>query len=325
MKNSINLETFFKKNIVIIICAIICTALWGSAFPCIKLGYQLFNIKSRDVFSQILFAGIRFLLAGILVILINIITDKKFPIPKREAIKGITLLGFVQTTLEYVFFYIGLSYASSFKGAIINPTSTFMMVILAHFVYKNDKLNLQKIIGCSIGFIGIIIVNLGSSATSSDNHFLGESLLFLSAFAFAIGSIISKQVTQIEKNPMTVTGYQLSIGGFILIALGILGNGKINFTSTSALLLLLYLSFLSAVAFSLWTTLFKYNPVGKISIYNFLTPIFGTFLSAIILSEDVFKLKNFIALILVCLGIYIVSKTKDKSQDNTNDEKIYDL
>lgn len=298
---------FFQKNTGIIICAVICTTLWGSAFPCVKLGYDLFQIGADDIFSKILFAGGRFFLAGIFVLIITTFLLKRFPTLKKESLKGIALLGFVETTLEYVFFYIGLSYASSFKGAILNPTSTFMMVILAHFIYKDDRLNFKKSLGCIVGFIGIIIVNL-TGEIDSQISFLGEGFLLISAFAFALGTIISKEVTKTEDNPMIVTGYQLLIGGAILIILGLVGGGRLSFVSTNAILLFLYLASLSSIAFSLWTTLFKYNPVGKISIYNFLTPIFGTILSAVILSEDVFNLRNLVALALVCLGIYIVNK-----------------
>lgn len=305
-------KNFFQKNINIIICCIFCTALWGSAFPCVKLGYELFNISVDDIFSKILFAGWRFFLAGIIVLLITACIQKKFPKLKKEAIKSVVILGFIQTTLEYIFFYIGLSYASGFKGAILNPTSTFMMVILAHFFYKDDKLTFRKTLGCIVGFLGIIIVNL-SGDVNSQSSFLGEGCLIISALAFAIGSIISKEATKIESNPMIVTGYQLLIGGFILIVFGLIGGGKLHVTSTSAFMLFLYLALLSSIAFSLWTTLFKYNPVSKVSIFNFLTPIFGTILSALILSEDVFNLKNISALILVCFGIYIVNKPKTKN------------
>ena len=305
-------KNFFQKNINIIICCIFCTALWGSAFPCVKLGYELFNISVDDIFSKILFAGWRFFLAGIIVLLITASIQKKFPKLKKEAIKSVVILGFIQTTLEYIFFYIGLSYASGFKGAILNPTSTFMMVILAHFFYKDDKLTFRKTLGCIVGFLGIIIVNL-SGDVNSQSSFLGEGCLIISALAFAIGSIISKEATKIESNPMIVTGYQLLIGGFILIVFGLIGGGKLQVTSTSAFMLFLYLALLSSIAFSLWTTLFKYNPVSKVSIFNFLTPIFGTILSALILSEDVFNLKNISALILVCFGIYIVNKPKTKN------------
>lgn len=305
-------KNFFQKNINIVICCIFCTALWGSAFPCVKLGYELFNISVDDIFSKILFAGWRFFLAGIIVLLITACIQKKFPKLKKEAIKSVVILGFIQTTLEYIFFYIGLSYASEFKGAILNPTSTFMMVILAHFFYKDDKLTFRKTLGCIVGFLGIIIVNL-SGDVNSQSSFLGEGCLIISALAFAIGSIISKEATKIESNPMIVTGYQLLIGGFILIVFGLIGGGKLQVTSTSAFMLFLYLALLSSIAFSLWTTLFKYNPVSKVSIFNFLTPIFGTILSALILSEDVFNLKNISALILVCFGIYIVNKPKTKN------------
>lgn len=305
-------KNFFQKNINIIICCIFCTALWGSAFPCVKLGYELFNISVDDIFSKILFAAWRFFLAGIIVLLITACIQKKFPKLKKEAIKSVVILGFIQTTLEYIFFYIGLSYASGFKGAILNPTSTFMMVILAHFFYKDDKLTFRKTLGCIVGFLGIIIVNL-SGDVNSQSSFLGEGCLIISALAFAIGSIISKEATKIESNPMIVTGYQLLIGGFILIVFGLIGGGKLQVTSTSAFMLFLYLALLSSIAFSLWTTLFKYNPVSKVSIFNFLTPIFGTILSALILSEDVFNLKNISALILVCFGIYIVNKPKTKN------------
>ena len=127
---------FFQKNINIVICSIFCTALWGSAFPCVKLGYELFNIGVDDTFSKILFAGWRFFLAGILVLLIATCMQKKFPKLKKESVKGIALLGFVETTLEYVFFYIGLSYASGFKGAILNPTSTISPCICTRLYNK---------------------------------------------------------------------------------------------------------------------------------------------------------------------------------------------
>ena len=49
--------------------AALCCFLWGSATPAIKIGYQLFSIDSADTSSIIVFAGTRFLLAGILVVL----------------------------------------------------------------------------------------------------------------------------------------------------------------------------------------------------------------------------------------------------------------
>jgi len=301
-----NEKDIFQKNSVILSLALLCTLLWGSAYPSIKIGYSLFSIGENDIFGKLLFAGNRFALAGILVILLTWIIQKKFPLPKRQALGPIALLGFIQTTLEYLFFYIGLSHTTGVKGSILNATATFIAVILAHFVYSDDKLNTQKVLGCIIGFMGIVIINLGGEFGSGFS-FTGEGFIILAAASFAIGSLISKEAAKREDS-MIVTGWQLLFGGILLIIVGVLGGAKFSIPSTEAMLLLFYLALLSSVAFTLWTMLLKHNNVGKVSIYNFLTPIFGVFLSAIFLKESIWHWKNLLALILVCIGIYIVNR-----------------
>ncbi|WP_346890406.1 DMT family transporter [Clostridium sp. UBA1056] len=301
-----NEKDIFQKNSVILSLALLCTLLWGSAYPSIKIGYSLFSIGENDIFGKLLFAGNRFALAGILVILLTWIIQKKFPLPKRQALGPIALLGFIQTTLEYLFFYIGLSHTTGVKGSILNATATFIAVILAHFVYSDDKLNTQKVLGCIIGFMGIVIINLGGEFGSGFS-FTGEGFIILAAASFAIGSLISKEAAKREDS-MIVTGWQLLFGGILLVIIGVLGGAKFSIPSTEAMLLLFYLAILSSVAFTLWTMLLKHNNVGKVSIYNFLTPIFGVFLSAIFLKESIWHWKNLLALVLVCIGIYIVNR-----------------
>lgn len=301
-----NEKDIFQKNSVILSLALLCTLLWGSAYPSIKIGYSLFSISENDIFGKLLFAGNRFALAGILVLLLTWIIQKKLPLPKRQALGPIALLGFIQTTLEYLFFYIGLSHTTGVKGSILNATATFIAVILAHFVYSDDKLNTQKVLGCIIGFMGIVIINLGGEFGSGFS-FTGEGFIILAAASFAIGSLISKEAAKREDS-MIVTGWQLLFGGILLIIVGVLGDAKFSIPSTEAMLLLFYLAILSSVAFTLWTMLLKHNNVGKVSIYNFLTPIFGVFLSAIFLKESIWHWKNLLALVLVCIGIYIVNR-----------------
>lgn len=308
-----NEEGIFQKNSVILSLALLCTLLWGSAYPSIKIGYSLFAIGENDIFNKLLFAGNRFALAGILVLSLTWIIQKKFPTPKKEALGHIALLGFIQTTLEYLFFYIGLSHTTGVKGSILNGTATFMAVILAHFVYSDDKLNAQKILGCIVGFIGVVIINLGGEFGSGFT-FTGEGFIILAAASFAIGSLISKEAAKREDS-MIVTGWQLLFGGVLLIIVGVLGGAKFSMPSAAAMLLLLYLALLSSVAFTLWTMLLKHNNVGKVSIYNFLTPVFGVFLSAIFLKESIWHFKNLVALILVCIGIYIVNKPNKFKND----------
>ena len=113
--------------------ALLCTLLWGSAFPSVKTGYALFGIGD-DAYSKLFFAGWRFMLAGVAVLAVSAVLNKKLIFPKRSLWKGILLLGFVQTTLQYVFFYIGLSHTTGVKGSVITAMSTFLAVGASHFL-----------------------------------------------------------------------------------------------------------------------------------------------------------------------------------------------
>ena len=203
-----------------------------------------------------------------------------------------------------------MTYTTGVKGSIVNGTSTFFSIILAHLLYKNDKLNFNKILGCAIGFSGVVLVNLtgGTSALLGGFSFKGEGFIMIAAFMLSVSSLYSKKISQ-NKDAYTVTGYQLAIGGLILTIIGyILGGNLTNFNIKSTVLLI-YMASLSAIAFALWSQLLKYNKVGVISVFNFLIPVFGTILSAIILKENIFDIKILVALLLVCTGIYLVYKS----------------
>lgn len=301
-------EHFFKKPLNIFLIAVLCTLLWGSAFPGVKIGYELLEIATDDLASKILFAGCRFGLAGVFTLLFAVASERKFVFPTRKNIGGITLVGLIQTTLQYIFFYIGLSYTTGVKGSILNATSTFMIVVLAHFAYKDDKITAKKAAGCFLGFAGVIMVNLGGDRFAGFS-FLGEGCILLSALTFALGSLVSKNVAA-KGTPVTITAYQLMIGGAALILIGLVFGGRITIPSIEALLLFLYLALLSSVAFALWTALLKYNPVGKISIFNFLTPVFGSILSVLFLPDQGFNINIVFALILACAGIILVNRDK---------------
>jgi len=295
-----------RKNIVLL--ATLCCILWGSAYPSIKIGYSLFNIN--DLGSKLVFAGYRFALAGMFILSLEIITKRDGIVFSKKQFGQLTLLGLTQTAFQYIFFYIGLSYTTGVRGSIINGTGTFVSIILAHFIYKNDKLNFNKIIGCIIGFLGVVIVNLnGQSLGGSSFTFKGEGFVMIAAIIFAASAIYGKRITQTQE-PSLVTGFQLFVGGIILTILGWLLGGSLKGFTIASTSLLIYMALLSSVAFVIWTQLLKYNKVGIISVFNFLIPVFGTLLSSIFLGENIFDIKILIALILVCLGIFLVYRVQ---------------
>ena len=99
-------STIFARPFVMALLATICCLLWGSAFPTIKLGYRWFDITAEATGTQILFAGCRFTLAGILTVVIGSILAGKVLVPKRKSLKKIVILSIFQTSLQYFCFYV---------------------------------------------------------------------------------------------------------------------------------------------------------------------------------------------------------------------------
>lgn len=302
----------FKDKKFVGIVATLCCLLWGSAYPAVKSGYLLFNISSGDIPSKMVFAGYRFTIAGAIVLLIAWKSGNKiFSLSKRNVL-DVAALGIIQTTIQYIFFYIGLANTTGVKGSIMNSTGTFFSVILAHYIYSNDKLNIQKVSGCIIGFLGVMIVNFSPELIKFSFTPLGDGFIIMAALIFSIGAIYGKKLTK-SMEVMVVTGYNLFIGGVILTFIGIFSGGRITNFTIPATMLLAYMAVLSSAAFSLWTLLLKYNKVGSVSIYNFLVPIFGAILSSIFLGESILEVKNIFALILVCMGIWLVNRERPEA------------
>ena len=258
--------------------AIFCTLLWGTAFPFIKVGYAQFGIEGNDIGSKLLFAGARFTLAGIMVLFIFLVKNKHLPKIDKNGIMPVMLLGSVQTFGQYIFTYIGIGFTSGANTSVITACATFFTVLFAPLFFKSDKLNICKIIGCVLGFCGVL--------------------------SAAAGNFISKGIVR-DREPISVTGFQLLFGGILLLIAGFVTGGKLDFSSIKALLVLLWLAFVSAAAFAIWTALLKHHPASRICVFNLLVPVFGTLLSGIMLGESVFGIETIVSVVLICAGIFI--------------------
>lgn len=306
-----NRKYFLQKTWVVCALALVCTFLWGSASPCIKLGYALFKIPSSETWTQILFAGTRFILAGILTILIGSALNRKMLVPTKSSVPSIAKLALFQTILQYIFFYIGLAHNSGVKASIINGSNTFFVILLAGLVFHQEKLDFKKLAGCVIGFAGVIIVSMNGKSIDMNLSLMGDGSLFLCAISYAVSSCLMKNYSK-NDNPVMLSGYQFIFGGIVMVIVGLIMGGRINHISLSAVLMLLYLACISAVAYSLWGILLKHNPVSKVAIFGFTNPVFGVLLSAWWLGEGSSELgiNALIALILVSIGILIVNVRK---------------
>lgn len=305
---------YFSGPKAVLLLATLCCMLWGSAYPAIKNGYAMFNIAADDIPSKLVFAGWRFLFAGwVLLVLASLMKKPVFALTRRD-LGALGLLGLTQTTLQYVFFYVGLAYTTGVKGSILNATGTFFSVLLAHFIYHNDRLSYRKVLGCTVGFAGVMVVNLAGGASGFDFEFtlLGEGFIVIAAFVLSAATIYGKRLSQ-RMDSMVMTGHQLAIGGAVLLAMGYGSGGTLQGFTVASTALLAYMVVLSSAAFAIWAALLKYNRVGMVTVYNFLIPVFGAVLSAIFLGEDILQWRNALALAMVSAGIWWV--TTERSGD----------
>ncbi|AOW12708.1 multidrug DMT transporter [Hydrogenophaga crassostreae] len=306
--------SLFARPAALFLLATFCCLLWGSAYPSIKYGYAMFGIARHDVASQMVFAGVRFVAAGGLLLLAGAVMGWGLRI-QRQDWASVAVLGLTQTALQYIFFYIGVANASGSKSSIMNATGTFFSVLLAHFIYHNDRLSGRRMLGCLVGFVGVAAANYGPTLLQPDFTLAGEGSIVLAAFVLSAATIYGKKLSQ-RLNPAVMTGWQMAIGGSVLLAGGWLFGGRMEAFTPASTALMTYMALLSALAFSIWSNLLKHNPVGRVTIFNFLIPIFGVALSAIFLGEDVFEWKYGVALLLVCAGIWLVTAEKRPVQSS---------
>lgn len=300
-------EQFMQKTIVVWSGALLCCALWGSAFPCIKIGYGMFDIAVEDVASQILFAGCRFTLAGILTLLLGSGMSRTLLIPGKKSWGRVVKLCMLQTVLQYLFFYVGLANTTGVKASIIEGVNVFIAILVASLLFRQEPLTGRKILGCVIGFAGVVLVNLTGSGLDLSMKLTGEGFIFLSTIAYAFSSVYLKRYSK-DENPVVLSGWQFFIGGIIMVICGLLAGGRLTVWTGKGVAMLIYMALISAVAYSLWGILLKHNPISKVAVFGFMNPVFGVILSALLLGEtDSLGIMSAVALVLVCLGIYIVN------------------
>lgn len=302
--------TWFTEKKYVIVIALFSCFLWGSAFPVLKISYDLLDLSASDFNSKIAFASLRFLIAGLALWIVSKGVLKLDMSLNRASFVRLLTLGIFNTSLLYFFFYNGLANTSGIKAAILQSISTFLIVIVSHFVYDNDHLTLRKVAGLVFGFLGIVIVNFNSGFGGFSFKWIGEGFMILAGISGTIGTLMAKSAGQ-KIHPFKVTTYQMIFGAIILMLVGFVRGGfnSLHFTPLSGSLLL-YAAFISATAFSLWFSLLKFNKASEITLYKFTIPIVGSLLSAILLQGEVFSPIIFFGLASVSFGLYIVNSKR---------------
>ena len=306
-----------RKNLTVFLGAFVCCFLWGSAFPMIKIGYGIWHIENNETWNMIRFAGIRFTLAGALVILFASLKNRKLLVPKNDEWGKIMLLSLFQTIGQYIFFYLGLAHTTGVNSAVVDSLTAFFAIIVAALFMKTEALTARKLLGCLLGFSGVILINISPAGFAFRP--LGDGLVALSALCYGFSSSMIKKYSA-EHDTVLFSGYQFIFGGLVMTLFGQAGmiisgepSAVDDISIAKAAAVLVYLALVSSVAYTLWGILLRSNEVSKIAVFGFMTPVAGVVLSALLLGESSqLGLRYAIALILISIGIAVVNLKEQK-------------
>src|SRR5947208_11475636 len=264
-----------KARIVwLILCGI-----WGSTWLFIKLGL-------RDL-PPITFAGIRFVLAAAILVTLALISRVPWPRTRRDW-SVIAISGTLQFALNYGLVFWGEQRIPSGLAAVLQSTFPAFGLVIAHFYLPDERMSAKKILGVSMGFVGVAIVFSDQLTIAGKGALLGSIALVMSAFWGSYGNVLVKAYgTQID--PFVLAAGQMVCGFPPLLAVGIATEGnpfRFHWTPT-AMLALAYLVIVgSVIAFTLFYWLVRHMDVINTMLISLVTPIIAVLLGMAVLHEQ---------------------------------------
>ena len=276
-------ETNYKiPTAVLAICACF---MWSTAFAAIKIGQQ-------EYFQPFSFAGIRFMLSGLLLLPFWGGLAKNIQ-PITANWRKILVLAIVNTFLHYGLFYTSIFQLPGALVAIIVGSSPLITATIAHFFVRGEHISGRKLTAILFGISGIIRLSLDRSFSSNMGSMdLVYILMLIGAVTCAvIGSVIvAKQPEAKPISPIVLTSTQIFLGGSMLFIVSLFAEGtpQILNKSWKFYSALLWLSFISAAAFSIWFVILKRPNVSVTDInqWKFIIPFFGAILSWLFVSGE---------------------------------------
>jgi drug/metabolite transporter (DMT)-like permease len=295
---------FFKSSVFL---ALISCFLWSTAFAGIKIGLKYT--------TPLQFAGIRFMLSGILILPFcrNIRQNMMIAFKKFKTVLTISLF---QTAVLYYFFYQGLNHTPAAIAAIIVGAGPLFVALLAHFITGKDPLTFRKIIALIIGFSGIILLAMAKDKTATNHKivFWGIIMLVTGNFAGSYGNILVSQ-NKTGMSPVLLNALQIFIGGLILLIISFFTEEfTFNPKPLPYYLSLGWLSFLSAVAFTFWFVILNRPEVrvSEINVWKFIIPVLGAVLSWLLVAGERPQWHTVSGMLLIAAAVLVIYGKKPR-------------
>ena len=282
--------------------------MWGSITPVVKVSYDYFQISTGDIPGLTVFAGVRYILCGLVGLAFGTVKNRSLLRPKKSSWGMILKLALVQTFIQQLSFYISMSHISGINGSILGCLNNFFSIFIACLVFHQEKLTARKLLGCALGFLGVVCINLNAGSISTNISLAGEGAMLIACITCGASYAMSKQYSPHE-DVLVLMAYQFFLGGIALTLVGLAMGGTFHGTSVAGYALFSYMVVMPITAFTIWGTLLKSSQVSQLSAFGFINPITGVILSALFLkeSQQVSPIQCILALALVSVGIVVVN------------------
>lgn len=280
---------------------------WGSTYIAIRIGVQ--HIPAA------LMTGIRFLIAGVLMLGWCLLTSKSIRLSRSDALRlfviGTLLLSGGNAVLVW-----SESYLSVGLAALIVASVPLWVAIIDGPILGGERLPSRGWSGLLLGFSGLAILlwpKLTSTSALDRMQLVAGVILMLGSLCWAIGTVISRR-SQLSVGPFVATGWEMTFAGTLNLLVGLLHGDQHHADWVWAgLLAIAYLvTFGSLVGFTAFIWLLEHVPTPKVATYAYVNPVVAVFLGWFILHE---RLDRFMVagMIVIVFAVALVTSSKLRS------------
>lgn len=293
--NKDNFKAYFAWIAVCII--------WGTTYLAIRIGVE-------DI-PPMLFAGLRWIIAGSIFILILKASGKS--LPKKENLKHIAVMGIAMLGFGNGLVVVGEQWISSGLAALLITTVPFWIVGMESVLPTGPKLNYKIILGLIVGILGVTFI-FGSDWDDlfKIEYLLGVLSIFGAVVAWSFGSVYSKY-KKVGVHPLMSASVQMLFAGTLQIILGfILGEqNSISYTE-EGLLSLAYLIVVGSIfGYGSYIYAIEHLPLSLVSTYAYVNPVIAVFLGWFVLNEKL-DLLIVIGAVVIIAGVVLVKQGTQK-------------
>jgi len=291
-----------SSKLLIIVSFFAVYVIWGSTY--------VFNKIAVTELPPFFLASMRFIAAGLLIMLISKILNFQLAITKKQFLNSL-IAGFLFLVYGNGVFVWALKYVDSGFAALLASTQPLFVLLLMRLI---DRKPMQKksIIGVLLGLIGMYLLVSQQEITSSEGTVLGVFMIFTCVFSWSYGSVFVSKA-DLPKNFFVSTGYQMLIAGFMLLIGSIIFKetwvSPLTWSTEVQLSMLFLVSFGGIAVFTAFNYLLKNVSTEKVATSAYINPIIAMLLGWYVLDERL-SLQSIIASVVLLTGVYFINSRK---------------